>query len=317
MRAQNTLIGVGWMLLTTLLLASVTAIVRHIGADLPAAQGAFIRYAAGALMMLPFMGALLTHRPSGRILHLHLLRGAVHGVGVILWFYAMARIPMAEVTALGYVAPIFITIGAALFLGEAMHMRRVFAVIAGIAGALIILRPGFQEISIGQMAQVAAGPFFATSFLIAKRLSGTEDTAVIVGLLSLFCTIALAPVAAVQWITPSLEQVAWLTLVALFATAGHWTMTKAFQNAPITVTQPVQFLQLVWATMMGIVLFAEPLDPFVILGGGIVVGAATFISHRESVLARRAAKADKAEKAEKAATQAEPVAIVRPEREKH
>ena len=193
-------------------------------------------------------------------------------------------------------------------------MRRVFAVVAGIAGALIILRPGFQEISIGQMAQVAAGPFFATSFLIAKRLSGTEDTAVIVGLLSLFCTIALAPVAAVQWITPSFEQVAWLTLVALFATAGHWTMTKAFQNAPITVTQPVQFLQLVWATMMGIVLFAEPLDPFVILGGGIVVGAATFISHRESVLARRAAKA---EKAEKAATQAEPVAIVRPEREKH
>ena len=82
--------------------------------------------------------------------------------------------------------------------------------------------------------------------------------------------------------------IGWLSLCAVFATAGHWTMTKAFQCAPITVTQPVQFLQLVWATILGIVAFGEPVDPYVILGGGIVVGAATYIAHRERLNAKRA-----------------------------
>jgi drug/metabolite transporter (DMT)-like permease len=277
------------MVLTTLLMATVTAIVRHVGSDLPAAQAGFIRYAAGALIMLPFMGALLRQPAAERKLPLHALRGAFHGAGVILWFYAMARIPIAEVTALGYIVPIFIILGAAIFLGEKLHARRLAAVAVGFLGALIILRPGFQEISLGQLAQVAAGPCYAASYLIAKRLTTTASPTVIVGLLSVFCTLAIMPVALAQWVAPSFDQVAWLCLTAVFATAGHWTMTKAFESAPISVTQPVQFLQLVWATMFGIVLFGEPLDPFVILGGGIVLAAATFISHRESRAAGREA----------------------------
>ena len=171
MRAQNTLFGVGWMLLTTLLLASVTAIVAPYrrGSACPRRAPSFAMPPA-RLMMLPLIGRAADTSPLRPDLHLHLLRGAVHGVGVILWFYAMARIPMAEVTALGYVAPIFITIGAALFLGETLHMRRVFAVVAGgTAGAscIITLRPGFQEILDGaRWRRWPPGLFLATFFLI-------------------------------------------------------------------------------------------------------------------------------------------------------
>jgi drug/metabolite transporter (DMT)-like permease len=234
------------------------------------------------------MGAILRRPPAGRVLGGYVLRGLVHGLGVMLWFYAMARIPIAEVTALGYIAPIFITIGAALFLGERMHLRRLLAVAGGILGALVILRPGFQEISIGQLAQLAAAPCFAASFLIAKGMTRAESPAVIVGMLSIFVTLALAPAAIWQWSDPTWTEVGWLCLTAVFATAGHYTMTRALAAAPITVTQPVQFLQLVWATILGIIAFGEPLDPFVILGGAIVVGAATYISYRERAAARRA-----------------------------
>ena len=194
----------------------------------------------------------------------------------------MVRFRTAAVTG-----GIFVTVGAAMFLGERVQLRRVMAVLAGILGALVILRPGFQEISVGQLAQLGAAPCFAMSFLMAKRLTREEDPAVIVGLLSVFVTLALAPAAFANWSDPTWAEVGWLSLTAVFATAGHWTLTKAYACAPITVTQPVQFLQLVWATILGIVAFGEPVDPFVIAGGGIIVGAATYIAHRERVSARR------------------------------
>ena len=110
---------------------------------------------------------------------------------------------------------------------------------------------------------------------------------VIVGMLSVVCTLTLLPGAILEWRQPTLEEIFWLGLTAVFATAGHYTLTRAYGAAPITVTQPISFLQLVWATLLGMAMFGEALDPFVILGGGLVVAAATYISHRETQVARR------------------------------
>lgn len=285
--SDTVIAGIGWMVLTTFCFVAVTGIVRYVGSDIPAVEAAFIRYIIGVLLFLPFMPRLLVRWPPAKTMMIHATRGLVHGVAVILWFYAMARIPIAEVTALGYVAPVFVAIGAAIFFGERLHLRRVAAIAAALAGAFIILRPGFQEVSSGQLAQLLAAPLFAGSFLLTKRLTDTEDPIVIVVMLSIFCTLVLLPGALVNWTTPSIVEVFWLAMTAVFATAGHYTMTRAFRAAPITVTQPVGFLQLVWATLLGIAAFGEPIDPFVILGGGIVVAAATFISHREAQAAQR------------------------------
>jgi len=218
---------------------------------------------------------------------LYAARGLVHGGGVMLWFFAMARVPIAEVTAIGYTSPIFVTIGAALFLGEKLQVRRIMAVLAALTGALIILRPGFAEISVGQLAQLTAAPLFAASFILAKKLTEDDDPAMIVLMLSVFCTLVLLPGAIYQWRTPTAEEVFWLAMTAVFATLGHYTLTRAFRAAPITVTQPIGFLQLVWAALIGLVAFGEALDPFVFLGAAVIIGAATYISHRETVVARR------------------------------
>lgn len=286
-RPANIPAAIFWAVLTTLLFACVTGVVRYLGTDIPAAQAAFLRYVIGLAMILPLMYPLLRKPPSAKSMKIFAARGLFHGIGVILWFYAMARIPIAEVTALGYTAPIFVTIGAALFLGEKVAFRRLAAVGVGLLGAIIILRPGFQEISIGQLAQLCAAPLFAGSFLMAKKLTDQDDPAVIVGMLSVFCTLVLAPFALWQWVEPSWNEVGWLALTALIATTGHYTMTRALRAAPITVTQPLNFLQLVWATAIGLAFFGEPLDPFVMAGGGIIIAAITFISHREAVVARR------------------------------
>jgi drug/metabolite transporter (DMT)-like permease len=174
-----------------------------------------------------------------------------------------------------------------VFFGERLHTRRIVALLAGLLGALVILRPGLSAISSGQLAQLAAAPLFASSYLIAKRLSTGGDPAVIVAMLSVVCTLVLLPGAVLHWTAPSFVDLCWFALTALFATAGHYTMTQALKAAPLTVTQPVNFLQLVWAAALGIILFGEAVDPFVVLGGGIVVGAATFIAHREAQAARR------------------------------
>jgi drug/metabolite transporter (DMT)-like permease len=283
----RTLVGVGWMVLSGFFFVGVTGIVRHLGSDLPAVEAAFIRYAFGTLLMVPAFVALFRRAPSRRQTGLYAARGFVHGFGVMLWFYAMQRIPIAEVTAIGYTAPIFVTIGAALFLGEPLALRRIAAVLAAFAGAVIILRPGLQEVSLGQLAQLGAAPLFAASYIMAKKFTEGEDPGVIVAMLSLFCTLTLLPGALWHWREPTPEEIGWLALTALIATAGHYSLTRAFEAAPITVTQPVQFLQLVWATLLGMAAFGEPLDAFVLVGGGIIVGSATYISHREAMLARR------------------------------
>ncbi len=289
------------MVLSTLLFVGVTGIVRYLGSDIPAVQAAFIRYLIGCCIVLPVLVPLIRVRPGRKTLTLYLLRGLVHGGGVMLWFYAMARIPIAEVTAIGYTMPLFVTLGAWLFFHEKLHARRIVALFIGLAGALIILRPGFREIQVGALAQLMAAPLFACSYLIAKRLTLTEQPSAIVGMLSIFCTLTLLPGAIATWRDPTLHEVFWLGMTALFATAGHYTLTRAFKAAPLTVTQPIGFIQLVWAALLGMLAFGEPLDPVVFFGGGIVVAAATFISHREMLAARRAKRAELAAAASKGA----------------
>ncbi|MGI1662717.1 DMT family transporter [Palleronia sp. KMU-117] len=286
--ANRPLAGILWMLLTGLNFVAVTAIVKHVGDALPAAQSAFLRYALGLVFLLPMIRPILAAHLSRRQLGVFAARGAAHTAGVVLWFYSMTQITIAEVTAMNYLNPVYVTLGAALFLGETLALRRILAVAAALVGALVILRPGFRELSPGHVAMIGTAIFFAVSYLMAKRLSGDFSAPVVVGMLSITVTICLAPFAAAVWVPPTPEQLGWLFLVACFATAGHYTMTLAFAAAPVAVTQPVTFLQLVWATLLGWLVFGEGVDGWVILGGAVILGAVSFISWREAVIRRRA-----------------------------
>jgi drug/metabolite transporter (DMT)-like permease len=279
--------GIVWMIVTGVLFVGVTAVVKHVGDDLPAAQSAFLRYLLGLVFLLPMIRPMTAARLTRRQLGLFGLRGVVHTFGVILWFYAMTQISIAEVTAMNYLNPVYVTLGAALFLGERLAARRLLAVAAALVGALIILRPGFRELSPGHVAMLGTAMFFGASYLLAKLLSGETRPLVIVGMLSITVTVGLAPFALAVWVPPTLAQVGWMFVVACLATAGHYTMTLAFAAAPVTVTQPVTFLQLLWSVLLGALLFSEPVDGWVVLGGSVILGAVTFITWREAMIRRR------------------------------
>ncbi|MDJ0859048.1 MAG: DMT family transporter, partial [Dinoroseobacter sp.] len=197
-------------------------------------------------------------------------------------------IPIAEVTAMNYLSPVYVTLGAALFMGEKLAVRRIAAICVALFGALIILRPGFRELSPGHIAMIFTALSFAGSYLLAKKLAERADPAIVVAGLSIVVSLGLAPFAFAVWVPVNAAQLAVLFGVACFATAGHYTMTLAFQAAPLTVTQPVTFLQLVWATALGAVVFGEAVDAYVLVGGGLIVGAISFMSWREARLRRRA-----------------------------
>ncbi|TGD63395.1 DMT family transporter [Tabrizicola sp. WMC-M-20] len=275
------------MFASGLCFVGVTGIVRYLGTELPAVQSAFLRFAWGVVFLLPALFGVLRSGMPGLHLRLHLGRGVVHVAAVVCWFYAMARIPVAEVTAIGYLNPVLLTLGTVVFFGERLSLRRVLAIGVALTGALIVLRPGLREVTDGHIAQIFAAVFFAGSYLFAKRLSGIASAGQIVAMLSLVVTLALAPLAAWVWVPVSAEQIAWLAVVAACATGGHYCMSRAFAAAPIAVSQPVVFLQLIWAALLGWAAFGEAVDVFVLLGGAVIVGSVSYITWAEARQRRR------------------------------
>lgn len=284
---NQSLVGIFWMVITTILFVAVTASVRFLDGEVPAPQAAFMRYLIGTLLLIPALISLIKVKPNRSLMKKFLLRGVVHSIGVTLWFYAMSVMPVAEVTAIGFLTYIFVSIGACLFLNEKLHKHRLTAIVISFIGALIILRPGFKEIGNGQIGMLIATIVFTLSYLIAKIVSKERSSAEIVAMLSLFTTIFLIPTAIYSWEPLSIKALIVLTFTAVIATLGHITMTKAIKSAPMVVTQPILFLQLVWASMVGLFIFDENFDPFVILGGTVIMICVCYVSYREHKLGKK------------------------------
>lgn len=279
--------GVLWMIACGLAFVCLTGIVRAIGTDLPAAQQAFLRFAFGVVLLAPTLGGIRRAGFPPGALRLIGARGVVHVAAVICWFYAMARLPVAEVTAIGYLNPVAVMLGGALVFGERLTAARLATVAAALVGAVIILRPGLRELGSGQMAQIVAALCFSGSYLFARGLSRMLPAGTVVAMLSVAATLGLLPVALWVWQPVSLIQAAMLAGTAVLGTFAHYAMTRAFAAAPLAVTQPVTFLQIVWASLMGVVVFAEPVDPFVILGGAVIIAAiSAFALHETRARAR-------------------------------
>ena len=284
---NQSIVGILWMVVTTILFVGVTATVRYLEGEVPAPQAAFLRYAIGTALLTPSLISLVKIRPDKPLLQKFVLRGIVHSIGVTLWFYAMSVMPVAEVTAIGFLTYIFVSIGACIFLKEKLHKHRLTAILFSFFGAMIILRPGFKIIENGQIGMLMATVVFTASYLIAKVVSKERSSSEIVAMLSIFTTIFLIPTAIYSWEPLSFKAFLILAFTALIATLGHITMTKAIKAAPMVVTQPILFLQLVWASMVGLFIFSEKFDPFVILGGTIIMVCVCYVSYREHKLGKK------------------------------
>ena len=205
----------------------------------------------------------------------HALRNVFHFAGQNLWFYALTLIPLAQVVALEFTSPLWVLVLSPLFLGERLTRIRVIAAICGFVGVLIVARPSPEPISVGMISAAIAAIGFAGTMILTKRLTRTQSLTCI-----LFWMTAMQAVLGIvcagydgDIAVPSLPSVPWLVLIGLAGLCAHFCLTKALTLAPATVIVPVDFLRLPVIAIIGLTLYAEPLDIFVILGAIIIFGA--------------------------------------------
>lgn len=275
--------GMFWIVTSGLIFSCFMALVRYVGTTMDPIQTSFLRYGLGLVFLTPFF--LRVSAPDLRAMQwkLHLLRGLMHGTGVMLWFYAMSRIPLAEVTAIGFTAPVFATVGAALFLGERIRLPRITAVAVGLMGAMLIVRPGFADVDPGAVAMLVAAPLFACSDLIAKALTRKETGPAVVAYLSIIVTLVTMGPALAVWKSPTPEEWALVVCIAGLATVGHLAMTQGFKVGEISAIAPARYIQLLWSALIGFALFSEVPEIWTWVGAAIIVAAALFIARREAI----------------------------------
>ncbi len=279
--SQSPIIGIFWMIITTIFFVGVTIFVKILGETIPSSQTAFLRYLFGTIFLIPIIIKSFRNIELN-LVNKFILRSFFHAIGVSLWFFSMTVITIAEVTAIGYLTPIFVCIGAIIFFNESLKGFRGFAIVLSFFGAMIILRPGFQEIKIGQLSMLLASFVFSFSYLMVKYLANSKTSLEIVGFLSLFTTLFLLPLAIVNWVELNINQFLILILISVIATLGHLTMTMAIKSTSMTIIQPFTFLQLVWSVIAGIIIFNEKLDTYVIIGGIIILISTTYLSVKDS-----------------------------------
>jgi drug/metabolite transporter (DMT)-like permease len=272
-----------WMLASGVLFTLLNALLRSLAQQLDPFVAQFLRYAAGALVMLPFIlrAGFAAYRPKG--LSGQLWRGAVHTAGLLLWFVAVSHVPLAEMIALGFTTPLFIMFGAILFLGERMVAARWLAALVGFAGVLVVVSPGLRGGGGPYgFVMLAASPLFAASFLITKALTRRDAPQVIVVWQALTVTLFSLPFAVYAWAWPTPLQWALFLLSGIIGSAGHFCLTRAFSLADLSATQPVKFLELIWASVVGFTIWGDVPGPATLLGGAVIFASTTWIARREA-----------------------------------
>ena len=271
-----------WSATSGLLFCLLNALMRVMAQHLPAMQVQFLRYLFGFLVLLPLIlrhgpAAYRTTRPLGQF-----LRGALHTVGLVLWFAALSHIPLADTTAIGFTGPLFIMIGAYLFLKEPMHWERWLATGIGFAGVMIVVGPKLAG-SGGwhHLVMLASAPVFAGSFLLTKVLTRTEGAGVIVVWQAITVTLFSLPAALWVWQAPGPAQWLAFAFCGLLGSGGHYCLTRSFRVADISSTQSVKFLELVWASTLGWLMFADVPTQTTLLGGAVISAATLWVARRE------------------------------------
>lgn len=265
----------------------LNALARVMAQQLDPMQAQFLRYLFGVLVLLPLVVGRGMAGWMPRSMGGHFVRGFVHTVGLVLWFIALPRIPLADMTAIGFTTPIFIMIGAGLFLKEPLRWDRWLAVLLGFAGVLVMIGPQLWVArdgvgAIWHLVMLASAPVFAVSFLLAKSLTRHESTQVIVLWQAIAVTLFSVPLALLNWREPTLVQ--WMIFAAcgLLGTLGHFCITRSMTVVDLSASQSVKFLDLLWAALLGWLMFGDVPTTSVFAGAVIVLGATLWIAQRES-----------------------------------
>ena len=286
------------MLGSACLFALMAVSIRLASAQLHPFQITFFRSLFGALFALPLLhvhGWQLLRTPR---LGFYVVR-CVLGMGSMLaGFWAIVNLPLAQAVALSYSSPLFVTIGAVLFLGEIVRRRRWSAVVAGFLGVLVIVRPGSDAFTAASLVALFAACMSGAVTISIKSLTGSEPADRIVLLTSLLWVPLSLPAALTVWQWPHAGIWPWLVLSGALGTGAHYCWTRALRMADASLLAPFSYLQLLIVAVLAWWIFGEEVNRYTAAGAAIIIGASLYIAQREHSLARQQRRALPAARAE-------------------
>lgn len=280
--------GIGLKVLSTFLFAIMVAIIKHLSETVPTGEIVFSRcffalipLFAMSLMQRNLRECIVTQRPW-----LHVRRALVGATAMFCWFLALRYLPLPEATAISFAAPLIVVALAALFLKETVRLYRWSAVAAGFVGVFVIVYPRlagevegleFQGVLFAAVATV----MMAVASILVRHMTHTEKTASII--FYFFVATSVFSLASLYWgwVWPDLETALLLVVSGLFGGMGQIAMTQAFRMTEASLLAPYDYVNMVWAIVIGVVLFDEIPSVQVVVGGSIVVAAGLFVAWRE------------------------------------
>jgi drug/metabolite transporter (DMT)-like permease len=283
-RADRPFKGIALVLASTIFLGTSDVTAKYLSATLPSIEIAWIRFLVFAVIMTPaMMSASPLYALQTNRLGLHLMRGAAL-LGSSLFFISGLRfLPIAEASATGFVAPLFVTALSIIFLGEKVGLRRWIATGVGLVGVLIILRPGTGAFHPAAFFPLVSALAWACTLIMTRMMSGTEraiTTMTYSSIAGLFILSALVPFV---WVTPTWHDIAFGIFIGVASTAGQWIVVLAFRYADASVLAPFSYTQLLWVSVLGFFIFGEVPDAYTITGAAFIVASGLYTAHRERV----------------------------------
>lgn len=273
--------GIVWMCGAAFCYAALYATLRQITAKFSPLELIFFRSMFCTLFMLPWLarvglGVLYTPR-----LPLHLLRMTATYIAGVLWVYGLAHLPMADVNALNFTSPLFVVLIAMLFLGDRGGVHRWIVLGVGFVGTLVILRPGITVVSFAALVTLTSSCFFAVSHSITKLMASTENPNLnVFYLYALQTVLALVP-ASFAWVTPDLDDLAWIVAVSLCTLGAQQCIVRSLTSSPASLVMPFNFLQLPLVALFGLAIYGEETSIWTWIGAAVIFAATYDLARRE------------------------------------
>ncbi|MDC1449530.1 DMT family transporter [Candidatus Thioglobus sp.] len=256
--------------------------IRKASENLHILEVVFFRNLLAFIVMLPLLTSTGLAAIKMNNTKLFFMRGFFGAIGMLAGFTCLTLIPLAQATAISFSKPIFITIGATLFLGEIIKARRIAAIIIGIIGMLIIVQPGVNSLSFGIMLAIIAALAHSINALIVKKLTLTDSPqAIVMWMVIILIPITFVPAVTV-WQWPSFETWLYLWGIAIVGTLAHFSWTKSYTMAEITSLESIEFIKLPIMALFGWMIFSEIPGTWTWIGGSVIFISTIYISRREA-----------------------------------
>ena len=242
----------------------------------------FYRCLMGLIIITPFVARNNFQALKTTNMQLQIFRALINIISMICWFSAIGMMHFEKATALGFTTPLFTTILAVLVLGEVIRFHRTAALLLGFIGILIIIRPGYVPFEFGTILMLIASFSFSFVLIFVKKLSASDTSLTIIFYHLLYMTPVFFILSLFYWQTVTLDQVIIFSMMGASGLLSHWCLAQAFKLSDTTFVMPLQFTKLIWASLIGLFIFAEQPDIWTWIGGIIIFISVVYITYREA-----------------------------------